>query len=77
MVTGGSACGLAIVAGATVGTGSGVISSVLAQPAAWTVPLAAVVMVCVSLADYRHIPRGTDRFMRRLHVPERPAIPAP
>ncbi|GGL06648.1 hypothetical protein GCM10007382_28250 [Salinibacterium xinjiangense] len=77
MVTGGSACGLAIVAGATIGPGSGVISSVLAQPAAWTVPLAAAVMVGVSLADYRHIPRGTDRFMRRLHVPERPTIPAP
>jgi cation/acetate symporter len=77
MVAGGTACGLAIVAGAMIGPGSGVLSTMLAQPAAWTVPLAVAVMVGVSLADSRSIPRGTDRFMSRVHVPERPGIARP
>ena len=72
MLVGGAACGLAILAGRMVGPGVDVVSSVLSQPAAWTVPLAVIVMVLVSIADRRRIPRGVDRFMRRLHVPERP-----
>lgn len=75
MVGGGAACGLAIVSGGMLGPDAGVMAALLTQPAAWTVPLSVIVMVGVSLADKRHIPRGTDRFMRRLHVPEREGAP--
>ena len=43
----------------------------LEQPAAWTVPLATLVMVLVSRADRRRIPRGVDRTLALLHLPER------
>jgi cation/acetate symporter len=44
--------------------------SLLAQPAAWTLPITFAVMVLVSLATPRRIPRGTARTMVRLHAPE-------
>ncbi|WP_309616860.1 cation acetate symporter [Salinibacterium sp.] len=72
MVAGGAACGLAIVAGRLIGPGVELLSSLLAQPAAWTVPLSVLVMVGVSLGSKRRIPGSTDLFFRRLHVPERP-----
>ncbi len=45
-------------------------SALLAQPAAWTVPLAATSMVVVSRLTRRTVPRHADRFMVRLHTPE-------
>ena len=44
--------------------------AMLAQPAAWTLPITFVVMVLVSLATPGRIPRGTARTMVRLHAPE-------
>jgi len=44
--------------------------ALLSQPAAWTLPSAAAVMVLVSLATPGRIPRGTARTMVRLHAPE-------
>ena len=44
--------------------------ALLAQPAAWTLPITFAVMVLVSLATPRRIPRGTARTMVRLHAPE-------
>jgi cation/acetate symporter len=44
--------------------------ALLAQPAAWTLPVTFGVMVVVSLATPRSIPRGTARAMVRLHAPE-------
>lgn len=42
----------------------------LAQPAAWTAPLAFAVMIGVSLATKGRIPAHATRFMVRLHTPE-------
>ncbi len=40
------------------------------QPAAWTVPLAFTVMVVVSMASRRRLPRDVGATMLRLHTPE-------
>ena len=42
----------------------------LRQPAAWSAPLATLVMVGVSLATRRTVPAHTNRLMVRLHTPE-------
>ncbi len=44
--------------------------ALLAQPAAWTLPITFAVMAAVSLATPKRIPRGTARTMVRLHAPE-------
>jgi cation/acetate symporter len=44
--------------------------ALLAQPAAWTIPIAFAVTVIVSLATPGRIPRHTSRTMVRLHTPE-------
>lgn len=44
--------------------------ALLAQPAAWSVPLAFAVMIAVSLATKSRRPAGAARFLMRLHVPE-------
>ncbi|MFU8855284.1 hypothetical protein ACNAW0_30635 [Micromonospora sp. SL1-18] len=41
-----------------------------AGPAAWTVPLAFTVMVAVSIATRRRLPRDVGTTMLRLHAPE-------
>ncbi|MGC5053889.1 cation acetate symporter [Micromonospora sp. DT48] len=45
-------------------------ASLIAQPAAWTVPLAFTVMVAVSLATRRRAPTDVGRTMLRLHAPD-------
>lgn len=45
-------------------------AALLAQPAAWTVPIAFAVMVGVSLATRAQVPRDVGRTMLRLHAPE-------
>ena len=66
--------GLAIAAVATTiargGTGNGWIGALLAQPAAWTVPIAFTVMIAVSLATPSRIAPNVGRTMVRLHAPE-------
>jgi Na+(H+)/acetate symporter ActP len=49
-------------------TGWGAV--LLAQPAAWTVPLAFAVMLAVSLATRRRLPDGIPATMLRLHAPD-------
>ena len=49
---------------------SGWEDALLAQPAAWTVPVGFAVMVGVSLATPGRVPPGTSRTMVRLHAPE-------
>ena len=46
----------------------------LRRPAAWSVPLALLVMVVVSLAPRRTAPAHVTRFMVRLHTPEAVAL---
>ncbi|NYT93569.1 cation acetate symporter [Salinispora sp. H7-4] len=45
-------------------------AALLAQPAAWTVPLAFTVMVAVSTATRRRVPTDVGATMLRLHTPE-------
>lgn len=45
-------------------------AALLAQPAAWTVPLAFTVMVAVSTATRRGVPTDVSATMLRLHTPE-------
>jgi Na+(H+)/acetate symporter ActP len=49
---------------------AGWLGSVLAQPAAVTVPVALLVMVVVSFVTKRRLPREVARTMVRLHTPE-------
>lgn len=70
MVTGGVSCALSLLVHTAVG-GVGVAAPLLAHPAAWTVPLATAVTVVVSLMDTRGAPPRADRYLGRLHTPER------
>ncbi|MEV4714619.1 cation acetate symporter [Micromonospora sp. NPDC049374] len=45
-------------------------AALIAQPAAWTVPLAFTVMIAVSLATRRRAPADIGRTMLRLHAPD-------
>ena len=64
----GSGIGVAYALG-SAGT-SGWAAVLLAQPAAWSVPLAFGTMVGVSLATRSRVPAHVQRFMVRLHTPE-------
>ncbi len=71
----GLAVGGTLATGATLvtiggGTGYGLLDALLAQPAAWTVPSAFVVMILVSLLTRRTVPRDAGRILVRLHAPE-------
>ncbi|HEX7746045.1 MAG TPA: cation acetate symporter, partial [Micromonosporaceae bacterium] len=45
-------------------------AAMVAQPAAWTVPLAFAVMVVASVASRRRMPTDVGVTMLRLHAPE-------
>ncbi|GAA3022946.1 cation acetate symporter [Streptosporangium longisporum] len=66
---GGLACTAVLM---TIGGGphSGLLGALLAQPAAWTVPIAFLVMVVASLLTPSRIPPNVARTMVRLHTPE-------
>ncbi len=69
LVAGGTLAGGAVVA-ALVADHSGWTAALLAQPAAWTVPIAFAVMVLGSLLTKRHAAPHVGRTMVRLHAPE-------
>jgi Na+(H+)/acetate symporter ActP len=52
---------------------SGWPAALLAQPAAWTVPIAFAACVVVSKLTPHLIPKATDRRLARMHTPERMA----
>ncbi len=52
---------------------SGWPAALLAQPAAWTVPISFFACVVGSLLSPRHIPTATANRMARMHTPERAA----
>ena len=58
-------------------TGSGLGATLLHYPGAWTVPLAFLVMVGVSLATRRRVPGTVASTMLRLHAPEALRPPTP
>ncbi|MEU4577502.1 cation acetate symporter [Nonomuraea sp. ATR24] len=68
-VGGGLACS-AVLATITGGPYEGLAGALLAQPAAWTVPIAFAVMVSVSFLTPDRVPLGVARTMVRLHTPE-------
>ncbi|WP_431943595.1 cation acetate symporter [Micromonospora marina] len=75
----GAAAGVLVGGGAAVGAVlltvlgpplTGWPATLTTQPAAWTVPLAFTVMVAVSMASRRRLPRDVGATMLRLHTPE-------
>jgi cation/acetate symporter len=75
----GAAAGLVVGGGASVGAVviavsgpqlSGWPAALVAQPAAWSVPLSFAVMVAVSLATSKRAPVGAAATLLRLHAPE-------
>lgn len=70
LAVGGTLTGVAVVRTfVTAGDGSW-LSTLLSQPAAWTVPLAFLTMIGVSLATPLRRPAHVTTFMVRLHTPE-------
>jgi cation/acetate symporter len=69
LVAGGTAASVAVLA-TMAGAVDGLAATLLAQPAAWSVPLAFAVMVVVSLLTPGTTPSGVTRIMVRLHAPE-------
>ena len=70
LVVGGALAAAAVLATFTGLADGGWPASLLAQPAAWTVPVTFAVMVGVSLATRDRIPADVGRTMLRLHAPE-------
>ncbi|MGH8827390.1 MAG: cation acetate symporter [Jiangellaceae bacterium] len=70
LVTGGGLSTAAVVVTIVWGAQDGWTGSLLAQPAAWSMPIAFAVMVVVSLVSPRRMAPGVDRTMVRLHTPE-------
>lgn len=70
LVTGSTTATAAVVGSLAFGPFEGWWGAVLSSPAAWTVPLATIVTVVVSLATPRSVPAGTSRLLVRLHTPE-------
>lgn len=74
LAVGGLGSGVAVVDTLLGLEHTGWTDALLAQPAAWTVPLAFLTMVLVSLATPRRRPAGVRRFLVRLHTPEAVAL---
>ncbi|MCW2778581.1 MAG: Na+/solute symporter [Frankiales bacterium] len=70
LVVGGTASTCATVVTLVGAEGDGWTAALLAQPAAWTVPLAFAVMVGASVATRSRVPADVGRTMLRLHAPE-------
>lgn len=70
MVVGGVLSAGAVIATLVGFTATNWAGALIAQPAAWTVPLALTTMIGVSLATTRQRPPNVIRAMVRLHTPE-------
>ncbi|MFJ2618995.1 cation acetate symporter [Glutamicibacter sp. NPDC087344] len=71
MLTGAICCGFSLIISGVLPHTDALWFHMLRQPAAWSVPLAFVVMIVVSRATSRSIPGNADRILARLHVPDR------
>ena len=70
ILVGGGAAGVSVLL-TVLGPGlSGWSATLIAHPAAWTVPLAFAVMITVSVASRRRIPADVGTTMLRLHAPD-------
>ena len=70
IVAGGGAAIAAVLLTVLRGPVDGWVGTLTAQPAAWTVPLAYLVMIIVSLATRSRIPHSVGATMLRLHAPD-------
>lgn len=70
MLIGGVLSASAVIATLAGFTAEGWAGALIAQPAAWTVPIALATMIGVSLATARQRPPNVVRTMVRLHTPE-------
>ncbi|MBK6872972.1 MAG: cation acetate symporter [Kineosporiaceae bacterium] len=70
LVVGGTLAVAATLITIAGGTSSRLANALLAQPAAWSVPIAFALMVGVSLATRRTAPPDAARVLVRLHAPE-------
>lgn len=70
MLVGAILCGAALTLSAAIGPDAGPVGAFLGQPGAWTIPVATLVCVIVSLLD-RRMSANTERILSRLHTPER------
>jgi Na+(H+)/acetate symporter ActP len=70
LLAGGGLAAMAVLVTILVGPLQGWPGALLAQPAAWSMPLAFATMVVVSLARPGDVPSGVRRIMVRLHTPE-------
>jgi Na+(H+)/acetate symporter ActP len=70
LLAGGVTASAAVTATMLAGPFTGWTGALLAQPAAWTVPLAFLTMVGGSLLTRGRVPLQTGRLMIRLHTPE-------
>jgi len=70
LAAGGLGAGGAAIATLAGYSPGGWAGALLAQPAAWSVPVAVLVMVTVSLATADREPAHARRFLVRLHTPE-------
>ncbi|GLY25841.1 cation acetate symporter [Micromonospora sp. NBRC 101691] len=70
ILTGGGAAVTAVLLTVVGPPLTGWPATLIAQPAAWTVPLAFTVMVAVSVASRRRLPADVATTMLRLHTPE-------
>ncbi|MFI5959536.1 cation acetate symporter [Cryptosporangium sp. NPDC051539] len=70
LLVGGGAAAVAVLLAVAGPPFTGWPAALVAQPAAWTVPLAFAVMVTVSMLTRRRIPSDVGATMLRLHAPE-------
>jgi len=70
MLAGGGTAAAAVLLTVLGRTGPGRLGILLNYPAAWTVPLAFLVMITVSLATRRRTPGNVALTMLRLHAPD-------
>jgi Na+(H+)/acetate symporter ActP len=70
ILVGGGASGLAVLLTVVGPPFTGWPATLVAQPAAWSVPLAFLVMITVSVASRHRTPADVGATMLRLHAPE-------
>jgi Na+(H+)/acetate symporter ActP len=71
LLVGGGLSGIAVLVTVLGPPLSGWPGALLAEPAAWTVPISFAVMVLGSLATQKQVPADVGRTMVQLHAPER------
>ncbi|MEP6665482.1 MAG: cation acetate symporter [Nocardioidaceae bacterium] len=70
LAVGGLLSGFTVISTIATDLGQGWVDTLLAQPAAWSVPAAFATMIVVSRATHHRVPAGLSRIMVRLHAPE-------